>query len=309
MEADDDEIVWVDGDSELQEGYEWVHVKDPKKIALINQIREDFKERSWDMTPLPGHLVKIIRDDNFRLLRNRKYQKRQKAPKNKRISAIRKARAKNLFYRHDVKYIKKNMPEFFKDTKWPLLPIDPPFQKPIVPNGASSREFAIIMAKYIQWEKFLASGFYKSAREYLVMYNPNRKKASAMPSKFSNIRCTYDGFKFDSLLEKNRYIFLKLQQKYNVISDLTVHPSYPLGDDEQGYVMIKSKSRNTKCTYTADFNYYIVETDEEVIEDVKSLATLEEYAFKVKRGVFEWFYNKTVNVVISATAKPGSTKY
>lgn len=201
------------------------------------------------------------------------------------------------------------MPHIF-DVEHPDVPEEPPKIIPSVPRGTSSREFALIMLKYLQWEKFVSSGRYERLREYIIQQSFKRKKRpSGQPSKFNNVRCSYDGYNFDSMIEKNRYVFLKLQEKYGVIKDLEVHPSYSLGDDINGPLIIKSKTRKGRCTYKPDFRYKLVATDEEIVEDVKSIATMEEYAFKVKRAIWEWFYGKELKIVTTVAAPPGSTKY
>lgn len=261
------------------------------------------------LTPVPGHLYRQIRGHMNHRERERRSHWGWKPKKRKPA----KGRMRRLRERKEVvawEYAKTVFPEIF-DQKFPDVPKVPPRFIPVVPRGASSREFALIMLKHLQWEKFVSTGRYERVREYIISQNAKKKaKApSGQPSKFNNVRCVYDGHSFDSILEKNRYIFLKLQEKYGVIKDLEVHPSYPLGDDLHGFLVIKSKTRKAKCTYKPDFRYKIVATDEEIVEDVKSVATLEEYSFKIKRGVWEWFYDAELRVVTSVAAPPGSTKY
>ena len=49
-------------------------------------------------------------------------------------------------------------------------------------------------------------------------------------SKYGNKKVEYNGIKFDSLLERNRYIFLKDQEDKGVIQRLALQPSYRLMD-------------------------------------------------------------------------------
>lgn len=82
------------------------------------------------------------------------------------------------------------------------------------------------------------------------------------PGKFGNEKVKLDGFIFDSLKERDRYLVLLIRQKLGEISNLTVHPRFKLKTDGQKV-----------CTYVADFQYYIcqgnIKRSSLVVEDVK----------------------------------------
>ena len=81
--------------------------------------------------------------------------------------------------------------------------------------------------------------------------------------------CELDGYKFDSLPERARYVELKLLQQAGEITGLVVHPVYILAE---GVATVGGKLRPVR--FTPDFEY--VEGGVTVIEDVKG--------YYVKRG-------------------------
>lgn len=177
---------------------------------------------------------------------------------------------------------------------------------------ADRHEFAKDLLKYLQCEKYIAEGHYDREVERIKQINRDRKAkrgGMAYSKKYNNVPCEYDGHKFDSLRERDRYLFLKLQERTGQIADLRVHPGDTIGDDEFGYFYVKSANRKTKVKYTPDFAYVVVATGEEIFEDVKSVATLEDYAFKLKRAMWEFYTGLELRVVVSISTKPGSTKY
>ena len=82
-----------------------------------------------------------------------------------------------------------------------------------------------------------------------------------MPNKFHAKKQVYKGIKFDSKKELNRYLILEQMQMKNYISELEIHPKFPL--------MVNGVKIGR---YTADFKY-INKEGVEIIEDVKSKVT------------------------------------
>ena len=80
-------------------------------------------------------------------------------------------------------------------------------------------------------------------------------------NKYFAIKQIYKGVKFDSKRELSRYIVLEQLLNSNQISDLVIHPLFPL--------MVNGKKIGR---YTADFKY-VNKEGVTVIEDVKSKAT------------------------------------
>ena len=101
-------------------------------------------------------------------------------------------------------------------------------------------------------------------------------------SKYHSTKTTIDGIKFDSKAEAERYAELKLLERGNVITDLTLQPEFELIP-----AFRKNGKTYRKTTYRADFMYFDVEKGKYVIEDVKGYLT---DVFKLKRKMFEFKY-------------------
>ncbi len=84
--------------------------------------------------------------------------------------------------------------------------------------------------------------------------NAGKIPKGARKSKYGNKRVEYMGKMFDSIGERDRYIFLKDQEKRGKIKDLRCQVSYSL--DVQGVHI---------CRYVADFVYIT----EEIIGDLE----------------------------------------
>ena len=76
-------------------------------------------------------------------------------------------------------------------------------------------------------------------------------------NKYRNVRVEFDGHKFDSKREANRYIYLKSLEKKRVIEKLAIHPEFVL--EVKGMII---------CKYIADFSYF--SDGRFIVEDVKS---------------------------------------
>ena len=97
-------------------------------------------------------------------------------------------------------------------------------------------------------------------------------------SKYGNIKCEYEGIKFDSKAERKRYITLLLWQQSGVISDLELQVKY---------VLTASKKRDDNSTeraseYKCDFQYKHGETGRLIVEDVKGGKCTPEFILKRK---------------------------
>ena len=82
-----------------------------------------------------------------------------------------------------------------------------------------------------------------------------------MNNKFNAKKQIYKGLKFDSKKELHRYLVLEKLLKGKAISNLELHPVYPLMVN--GIKIVR---------YTADFRY-IDSTGQTVVEDVKAKIT------------------------------------
>lgn len=115
-----------------------------------------------------------------------------------------------------------------------------------------------------------------------------RLKSNAKGNKYKNEKVEYDGIKFDSKRERDRYIVLKNAEKNGIISNLTLQPSFTLVPAiyHEETIQLKTKLKTVrKCdqlqiTYKADFSY--IKDGELVIEDVKGSEYMITEVFKIK---------------------------
>jgi hypothetical protein len=109
-------------------------------------------------------------------------------------------------------------------------------------------------------------------------------------SKYRNKKVRVDGFLFDSLMEHQRYVQLKLMRDAGVIHDLHVHPVFKLQEKFYSYTQQKYIR---PITYTADFSYN--EDGKVVVEDVKGVKTA---VFNLKRRIFEYRFPSVLFKVV-----------
>lgn len=95
-------------------------------------------------------------------------------------------------------------------------------------------------------------------------------------SKYNNIKVEIDGINFDSMGEGERYTRLKRFARIGKIRDLRLQVAYEL--------VPKGRHDNGKAiqamTYVADFVYFDIKKDCQVVEDFKGRLTQE---YKLKR--------------------------
>ena len=107
-------------------------------------------------------------------------------------------------------------------------------------------------------------------------------------SKWHNTPCEYNGIKFDSHKERDRYIFLKSLEDKGVISDLKRQVRYTVCPAVYGEreVQLKTKTKIEKYTrqiasyYYADFTYML--NGELIVEDIKGAEGTETEVFRLK---------------------------
>ena len=104
-------------------------------------------------------------------------------------------------------------------------------------------------------------------------------------NKYGNIKCECDGFKFDSIKEKNRYLELKLLQQYNAISNLELQVKFELQESFKDNIGTTQRA----IDYIADFVY--IENGDTIIEDVKGKKT---DVYQIKKKMFLKKYSKFV---------------
>lgn len=106
--------------------------------------------------------------------------------------------------------------------------------------------------------------------------------------RYGNVsKPTVDGITFDSKHEMQRYLDLKLMEKAGVIRDLELQPRFPItiGGVEVRILSKRYSKKGRHLTYVADFRYYDIENDREVIEDVKMLSGHRPEGYIIKRAL------------------------
>ena len=101
-------------------------------------------------------------------------------------------------------------------------------------------------------------------------------------SKYHSKKVIYDGIKFDSIKEKNRYIELKILERAGLIKDIELQKEFILQPSFK-----KNGKTYRKITYKADFYYYDNHLKIYVVEDVKGMKT---EVYKLKKKLFEYIY-------------------
>jgi len=96
-------------------------------------------------------------------------------------------------------------------------------------------------------------------------------------NKYRNVRVEFDGIKFDSKREANRYIYLKSLEKKGLIAKLVVHPEFVI--EVKGMII---------CKYIADFGYF--SDGRFIVEDVKADIT-KTPVYRLKKKLLLALYN------------------
>ena len=106
-------------------------------------------------------------------------------------------------------------------------------------------------------------------------------------NKYHNTKVIYNGIKFDSKKEMERYKNLKILERTNYICNLELQKKFLL---QEGYTNAKGK-KIRPIYYIADFYYYDYIDNKWVVEDVKGVRT---DVYKLKKKLFEYKYNLTI---------------
>lgn len=108
-------------------------------------------------------------------------------------------------------------------------------------------------------------------------------------NKYQNKRVAVDGIIFDSKKEATRYKELKLLERAGKIKDLRRQVKYEL----QPKYKLNGKT-NRSISYVADFVYYDIDKETEIIEDTKGFKT---DVYKLKKKLFEYRYKQEINEI------------
>lgn len=103
------------------------------------------------------------------------------------------------------------------------------------------------------------------------------------PTKYHSKRTEVDGIKFASRLEAKRYGELKLLERAKKITGLAIQPRYPI--TVNGFLV---------CTYVADFTYWDMAKEKQIIEDCKGMQT---QVYKLKAKLVYAALGKTITEV------------
>lgn len=122
-------------------------------------------------------------------------------------------------------------------------------------------------------------------------------------NKYKNEKVEFDGIKFDSKRERDRYMVLKDAERRGVISELKCQPKFTLipAQYHEEAKQLKTKVKMVKkcdflaITYTGDFQY--VKDGKVVVEDVKGMVTPE---YKLKEKMMAYFHH----IIIRRIKKP-----
>ena len=98
-------------------------------------------------------------------------------------------------------------------------------------------------------------------------------------SKYNNVKTEFEGMKFDSSKEKNRYLELAVLAKAGKIKNL---------ERQKRFEIVPKTPGERARYYCADFVYE--EAGKTVIEDVKSIATAKDKVFSLKWALMKWKY-------------------
>lgn len=139
----------------------------------------------------------------------------------------------------------------------------------------------------------------------------------AKARKYGNKKCQYDGHKFDSILEMERYKFLKLLEKAGEIQNLKVHDKMDVTALSNFKTLKVSLSEISKTnervklfSYTPDFSYIVSKSNsstnnEMVLEDCKGMSvkkdgtikTNKTQVYNLKKKIIEKLYGMRIKEV------------
>jgi len=102
-------------------------------------------------------------------------------------------------------------------------------------------------------------------------------------NKYHAKKTEFNGIKFDSKHERDRYVELLLMEKAQAIQDLKTQVRFPL---------IPKSKYGREIYYLADFTYY--ENGKLVVEDAKSPITHKNRIYRLKFRMMQETYNITI---------------
>ena len=109
-----------------------------------------------------------------------------------------------------------------------------------------------------------------------------RQFLNKKPLKYHNNKVEYKGIKFDSIKEKNRYLYLKVLEEEGKISELELQKKFLLQEE----FIDNTGKKQRPIYYIADFYYYDEKLKCDIAEDVKSEATRKDKVYQLKKKMF-----------------------
>lgn len=97
-------------------------------------------------------------------------------------------------------------------------------------------------------------------------------------NKYNARKCVFDNIKFDSMRERDRYIYLRDRQMRGEIADLTLQVPIML-EGQDGPLLTRT---GRKMRITVDFRYIDLATGLTIWEDSKGMVTRD---YEVRRSV------------------------
>ena len=129
-------------------------------------------------------------------------------------------------------------------------------------------------------------------------------------NKYNARKATVNGEEFDSKKEARRWQQLKLMERAGEIDDLRRQVKYvliPAQREQSGEVFKRGKNKGKhkpgrviekEVSYWADFVYHDINTDREIVEDVKGYLDGADYKiFVLKRKLMLWRYGIKIREV------------
>lgn len=117
-------------------------------------------------------------------------------------------------------------------------------------------------------------------------------------NKYGNKKATADGISFDSIVERNYYLYLKYRESKGEISDLRLQVPFELIPPiTETYVKhfvrkpdeVRERTVQPAVHYYADFVYVDNATGKEEVVDVKSPATRKDKVYILKKKMMRAF--------------------
>lgn len=135
---------------------------------------------------------------------------------------------------------------------------------------------------------------------------PYNFRKNTKRQKYGNSKVEFEGIKFDSKKEMQRFVILKEAEKKGIISNLELQIRFELIPAiKEEYIehlktkdKVKTRTLQLPITYTCDFRY--IKNGETIIEDVKASPSMLPKEFVLKEKLMFWKYGIKVRKIYKA---------